>query len=447
MKNAAAVIACVSLVIASARAADWPRFRGPGGRGSGESAVPLAWDDDTNIRWKTPLPGPGSSSPVVQGDDVFVTCYSGYGVAGEPVGDPAKLVRHLACIARATGAVKWQRDIPAELPEDASEGFLTEHGYASSTPVADADAVYVFFGKSGVIAFDRSGGELWRVGVGKESSTRRWGSAASLVLHGDLVIVNAAEESQSIRGLDRRTGREVWKAEAAALELAYGTPAIVRLPDGREELVLAVPEELWGLDPATGKVRWYATHALTGNVSPSVVVDGDVIYVFGGFRSAGSLAVRAGGTGDVTKTHVLWTSKTSSYVATPLVHDGHLYWIDDRGQAFCASATTGEQVYRQRVDGIAAGGRPVYASPVSSAGRIYVPSRWSGTFVLPAEPRYEVLACNRFAGDESDASGTPAIADGCLFLRSGRFLYCIAAEEKAAPAVKSSTATPAAEAR
>jgi len=425
MRRFSALIVLLLMASATASAADWPRFRGPGGLGIGESAVPLEWSGEKNLFWKTPLPGPGSSSPVVHGGDVFVTCYSGYGVAGERGGEPAKLVRHLVCIDRTTGAEKWRKDVSAELPEDAFEGYLTEHGYSSSTPVVDADAVYAFFGKSGVIAFDRGGKELWRVGVGKESSNRRWGSAASLILHGDLVIVNAAEESQSIRGLDRKTGREIWKADAAALELAYGTPAIARLPDGREELVVAVPAEVWGLDPASGKIRWYASHALTGNVSPSVIVDGDTVYVFGGFRSAGSLAVRAGGSGDVTKSHVLWTSKSSSYVATPLLHEGHLYWIDDRGQAFCSSAKTGEQVYRSRVAEITGGGRPVYASPVLSAGRLIVPTRWSGTIVLPAEPRFEVLACNRFADDESDVSGTPAIADGRLYLRSGRFLYCV----------------------
>lgn len=421
----ALAIVPLSLAAPLALAADWPRFRGPDGRGIGESAVPLEWSEDKHLLWKAALPGPGSSSPIVHGDDVFVTCYSGYGVPGQAGAAQATLVRHLLCIDRGTGREKWRKDVPAELPEDAYEGFLTEHGYASSTPVADADAVYAFFGKSGVVAFDRAGKELWRVAVGQESSNRRWGSAASLILHNDLVIVNAAEESQSIRGLDRTTGREVWKAEAAALELAYGTPAVVTLPDGREELVVAVPSEVWGLDPATGKIRWYATHALTGNLSPSVIVDGDVVYVFGGFRSAGSLAVRAGGSGDVTTSHVLWTSRASSYVATPLLHEGHLYWIDDRGQAFCTSATTGEQVYRSRVAEIAAGGRPVYASPVVSAGRLIVPTRWSGTLVLPAEPRFEVLACNQFAGDESDFSGTPAIVDGRLYLRSGRFLFCV----------------------
>lgn len=419
------VAAAMLSACAAARGEDWPRFRGPDGLGRGGSAVPLTWSETEHLRWKAPLPGPGSSSPIVHGDDVFVTCYSGGKTASATTGDANGLVRHLLCIDRGTGRVKWQRDVVADPPEDAYEGFLTEHGYASSTPVVDTDAVYAFFGKSGVVAFDRSGRELWRVRVGRESSNRRWGSAASLIRHRDLVIVNAAEESQSIRGLDRRTGREVWKAEAAALELAYGTPVVTTLPDGRDELILAVPREIWGLDPDTGKLRWYVTHPLTGNVSPSVVVDGGVAYAFGGFRSAGSVAVRLGGTGDVTRSHVLWTSKVSSYVATPLLHEGHLYWIDDRGQAFCADARTGEQVYRQRVPEITAGGRPVYASPVLSGDRVYVATRWDGVLVLPAKPEFAVLAQNRFTGDESDASGTPAVADGCLVLRSGRFLYCV----------------------
>ena len=404
-----------------AAAADWPQFRGPGGAGAGASAVPLTWGDRMNLKWKTPLPGPGSSSPIVQGDFVFVTCYSGGGAAGE-----AALMRHLVCVRRSDGRVEWQRDVAAELPEDAYEGFLTEHGYASSTPVTDAGGVvFAFLGKSGVVAFDLGGKKLWQTAVGKESSNRRWGSAASPVLHGDNVIVNAAEESQSIRALDRKTGRQAWKADGAALELAYGTPGIVTLDDGTQELVIAVPGEVWGLDLATGKMRWHADMGLTGNVSPSVVVDGATVYVFGGFRSSGSLAVRAGGRGDVTKTHVLWKSRNSSYVATPLLHEDHLYWIDDRGQAFCMAARTGELVYRERVAGMAEGGRPVYASPVFSDGRIYVVSRWSGTYVLPAAPRYEILAQNRFDADESDFSGTPAISDGDMFLRSGRWLYCV----------------------
>ena len=183
------------------------------------------------------------------------------------------------------------------------------------------------------------------------------------------------------------------------------------------------------MDPGTGKLRWHTEMGLTGNVSPSVIVDGETVYVFGGFRSSGSLAVRAGGRGDVSKTHVLWTSRTSSYVATPVLHDGHLFWIDDKGLAFCSDAKTGAEIYKERVREITSGGRPVYASPVVADGKVYVVTRYDGTIVLPAAPRYEVLAHNVFEGDDSDASGTPALVDGRIYLRSGKFLYAIGSTE------------------
>jgi outer membrane protein assembly factor BamB len=330
---------------------------------------------------------------------------------------------------RQDGKVAWQRDIAAPGPDDPYAGYLTEHGYASNTPVTDGEMVWAFLGKVGIVAFDMEGTEIWRTGVGTESSNRRWGSGASLILHGEHLICNASEESQSIRALDKRTGKEVWKAEAAALELAYGTPGVVTLADGSEEIVVAVPGEVWGLDPRTGKLRWHAEMGLTGNVSPSVIVDGETVYVFGGFRSSGSLAVRAGGRGDVSKTHVLWTSRTSSYVATPVLHDGHLYWIDDKGLAFCADAKTGKEIYKERVREITSGGRPVYASPVVAGEKVVVVSRYDGTIVLPATPRYEVLAHNVFEGDDSDSSGTPALVDGRIYLRSGKFLYAIGSTE------------------
>jgi len=418
VRRAVLVAALVGAGAGGATAEDWPRFRGPDGRGIGGSTVPQRWGDGLNVRWRTPLPGGGSSSPIVHGDRVYVTGWSG-GQGG------VALARYILAIDRADGRIAWQRDVAATGADDAYQGYLTEHGYASSTPVTDGRTVVAFFGKGGVVAWDRDGTELWRADVGRESSNRRWGSAASPVIVGDRVIVSAAEESQSLQAFDLRSGKRLWKSEASALELAYGTPVPVTLDDGTVELVLAVPEEVWGLDPATGKVRWFATTALTGNVSPSVVVDGTTVYVFGGFRSAGSLALRAGGRGDVTKTHVLWTSRSSSYVATPVLHEGHLYWVDDRGQAHCISARTGQQVYRERVEGLEGGGRPVYASPVVSGGRMYVVSRWNGTLVLPAEPRYELLGRNAFSDDTSDSSGTPAISNGELFIRSGKYLTCI----------------------
>jgi outer membrane protein assembly factor BamB len=405
---------------------DWARFRGPAGSGIAQGAAPpLTWDDSNNLRWKVELPGPGSSSPIVIGKNVFVTCYSGYGIR-QSDGEPNQLKRHLLCINRLDGKTLWTATVAAELPEDPYQGYISEHGYASSTPTSDGERIYCFFGKSGVVAFDFDGNRLWHADVGKESSNRRWGSAASLILHRDSLIVNASEESQSIIALDKSTGQTRWKSPASTLELAYGTPSIVTTSDGRDELVVAVPGEVWGLNPDTGKLTWFAEHNLTGNICPSIFADGETVFVFGGFRSSGSLAVRAGGEGDVTRSRLLWSSSDSSYVATPILHQGHLYWTNDAGIAFCIDAKTGNQVYRERLRELQEGGRPVYASPVIAADKIYLPSRWDGVLVLAAKPSFEDLAQNRFAADDSDFNATPAISDGELFLRSNRFLYCVA---------------------
>lgn len=415
LRLSAVVVICLQS-LTPVLAGDWNRFRGPDGSGiSSDAPPPLRWDDETNLKWKTPLPGPGSSSPIVTGERVFVTCYSGAG---------GSLARQVVCVDRNTGDVVWSKSIDAAQPEDPYNGYLTEHGYASNTPVTDGERVYAFFGKGGVYAFDLDGNQLWQVSVGTQSSNRRWGSAASLVLYGEMVIVNAADESRSIRALDRETGEEVWNCDSDMLELAYGTPTLVPTESGTE-LVIGVPGEIWGVNADNGKLRWYAETNLTGNICPSVVAGEGVVYLFGGYRSSGSHAFRPGGRDDVTASHEVWSTRNSSYVATPLLHEGHLYWVDDRGLAFCVSAESGEEIYRVRLEGLAGEGKPVYASPVLVDGKIYVVSRWEGTFVFAAQPEFEQLALNRFASDESDFSGTPAVSDGELFLRSNEFLYCV----------------------
>jgi outer membrane protein assembly factor BamB len=412
-----------------ARAADWAQFRGPGGAAVAKDAavVPAEWGDGKNLAWKAALPGPGSSSPIVVGDRVYVTCYTGYGVDGQQGGDPSKLKRLLVCLDRKDGNARWTSSVDAILPEDPYRGFLTEHGYASSTPASDGTSVFCFFGKSGVVAFDAaSGKQLWRTIVGKESDKRGWGSAASPVLYKDLVIVNASSESQSIRALDKKTGKEVWKAEAVALELCFGTPALVQLPNGATELAIAVPGELWGLNPDSGKLQWYASTRVAGNVAPSVVAADGVVYLTGGFESRGTMAVRAGGKGDVTRSHVLWSISDSSYIPSPVALDGKLYWVDDNGRAACLDAASGNVINQQRLQlrGSSRRGKAVYASVVAAGDKLIAVTRTSGAFVLGATPSLQVLAINRL-GDESDFNPTPAVAGGQLFLRSNRALYCI----------------------
>ena len=253
---------------------------------------PPTWNETENLRWKVELPGPGSSSPIIHGDRVYVTSYSGYGLPGDTEGDVKSLMRQLTCVDRITGTLLWTSTVPGTVPEDLFQGYISEHGYASNTPVTDGERVFCFFGKSGVVAFDRQGKQLWQTPVGSESSIRRWGSGASLILYKNLVIVNAAEESQALRALDQLDGKEVWKVENPALELAYATPGLVQRNEGRTDLVMALPGEAWGLNPETGETRWTIEHELTGTICPSILAHEDTIFIFGGFRSAGSLALK-----------------------------------------------------------------------------------------------------------------------------------------------------------
>lgn len=419
-----------SISLHAAPSTDWPRFLGPTGAAVvTESAVPLKWSDSENIVWKAEMPGPGSSSPIVHGDKVFVTCWTGYGDK-EGANDMSQLTRHLICLNRADGKVIWDAKVPTAAQEDPWQGFITEHGYATHTPVTDGEHVYVFFGKSGALAFDMNGKQLWQTSCGTSSGRTRWGSAASPVLHGDLLVINASDEAQAIIGIDKKTGKILWKAEGE-FGMAYGTPNFIQR-DGVTDLVIAVPQELWGLNPETGKLRWHAVHGLSGNVSPSVIPGGDTAYVFGGYPATRSAAIKLGGKGDITANAILWSSGTSSYVPTPILKDGHLYVVNDQGFAICMSVTTGEEVFRERVmensssgGGRRGGGKPFYASPVLIGDKLVCVSRKNGAYILAAQPKFQIVGHNVLSLDGSQFNGTPAISGGLLILRSDKAVYCI----------------------
>lgn len=425
--NSTEVKNTTKLVSSQSKDIGWSRFRGPNGCGlSDDARIPTQWSENENLAWKVKLPGAGASSPILTEQFVFVTSYSGYGENLQDPGDTNELKRQLSCIRRSDGEIAWTRSIDSDHREDPYQGKgLPEHGYASNTPVTDGQRVFAFLGKSGVIAFDLQGQQLWKVSVGTESGNRGWGTAASLMLYENLVIVNAAEESQRILALDQTSGAVVWEAEAATLELCYSTPAIVQVDATRDDLVVAVPGEVWGMNPRNGKLVWYVKTSLTGNLSPSIIVDGTNMIAFGGYRSSGSLAIKAGGKGDVTATHTLWTSRNSSYVATPVLLDGRFYWIDDRGVYYCASAENGELLHRARVPDINDGGSPVYASPIAINGKIYIQTRSSGVLVLQPSEELQIVAQNRFESDKSIFNATPAVDAGQLFLRSDAYLYCV----------------------
>jgi outer membrane protein assembly factor BamB len=328
------------------------------------------------------------------------------------------------CLDLSDGKVLWQKSVAATLPEDPFQGQLRQHGYASQTPAADGERVFAFFGKSGVVAFDWEGKQLWQASVGTGSAIMGWGSASSLVLYENLVIVNANAESQALVALDKKTGRQVWKADAEGYAGSWSTPVLMKADDGKQELIVFMPGEVWGFDPTDGGLYWYCTGVRGAATSSIVAKDGIVYVVGGGPRGSGSTAIRIGGQDDVSDSRVAWKQSDGSYVPSPVLADGHLYWVDDRGTAFCLNADTGERVFRERLPD--AGG--VYASPVVADGKIYAVTRRNGAFVLEAAPKLKVLAHNRLESDGTDFNASPAVVPGGLLLRSNRFVYRIGAK-------------------
>ncbi|TWT56794.1 outer membrane biogenesis protein BamB [Thalassoglobus neptunius] len=456
---------CASLAVTlTVHADDWMRFRGPNGSGvSDDDSIPTEWSDTENMSWKAELPGPGSSSPIIVGDRVFITCWSGYGTDSDNPGNKEDLKLHLVCLNRTDGEILWTGDIEPTGKEEDYRGMFAQHGYASHTPASDGKNIYAYFGKSGAVAFDLDGNRLWDASIGTESDPRGWGSASSPVLVGDKMIIPATAESQALVALDKETGEEVWRQEAQGFTGTWGTPVVCQREDGLEDLVIGVPYEVWGFNPETGKMRWFAESVESDSMCSSVIEHEGTIYLIEG-RSGGSIAIRSGGKGDVTDTNVLWSGRERGRISTPVFYNQRIYWISG-GIVSCIDAKTGDQLFQARLqsggdrgrdeqsadrDGSresarggpgggfgrgSGGGRSrggmggqSYASPVVAGDQMYYVDRSGTTYVIGLGDEYKLLATNQFSDDDSDFSGTPAISDGQLFIRSNKYLYCIAEE-------------------
>jgi len=415
------VLMPILLLAIPALGADWRQFRGPGGSGvSDETGLPTTWSAKENIVWRTKLPGLGTSCPIVVGKRVYLTCYSGYGLGvfkkrekdeKEPE-DLKDLKRHLVCIDRANGSILWTKNFDPLLPE--SNYYVHEgdfHGYASSTPASDGKNLYVFFGISGIYCFDLDGNQQWRSDVGK--GKRNWGSSNSPVLFKDLVIVNASVESGSMIAFDKNTGKEAWRAKG--ISDSWNMPVLVDAPNGAE-LVANISGAVLSLDPASGKELW-RVKANGGYVCPSVVAHKDTVYAVRG----SVLAIKAGGRGDVSESHVLWKAGGNSQIPSPAYHDGRLYWVERGGVFNCLDAASGKPVYKERVSK----GGEFFASPLIADGKLYLVSRFSGSYVIAEGPKFKELAHSTFEDDKSRTNATPIAHEGCLLLRTDQYLYCI----------------------
>ena len=403
---------------------EWTQFRGSDYSRTSETNIAEQWDSE-NVAWKIPLPGRGSSSPVVFANRIYLTAYTGYGLTNEAPGNASDLVRHLFCINAEDGNVVWQKAVPAKSDKNEFNNWgVGVHGYASSTAAVDKTGIYVFFGATGVLAFNHEGKELWRADVG--SHTHGFGSGTSPLLYKNMVIINASVESGEnekvgdLIALKKSDGSEVWRQ--SGIRESWNTPVVYTSLNGSDELAVTIKGKILAFDPNTGKPLWNCD-GIDDYICPHITVQDGTLYAGGGRRSR-TIAIHSGGSGDVTESHMLWDIAKGSNVSSAVFHDGHLYWAKEKnGVLYCANARTGEVLYEQRLN---PSSELIYASPLLANGRLYYVSRKNGIFVVAAKPEFELLAHTKMEGDDSVFNASPVpLPGGAVLLRSDSFLYRI----------------------
>ncbi len=386
-------------------AADWPAWRGPTGQGyCEETNVLLAWSSKENVKWKVPLANQGNSTPIVWGDNIFVTQANKGGSE-----------RTLLCFARADGKLRWQKDVAYS----DKERNWADTWYANASPTTDGERVVVSFGSAGMYCYDFDGKELWkRTDLGKWE--HEFGSGASPVLHGDLAILwcgpnKNPKDRNFLLAVDKKTGKTVWEHDEK--EGSWGTPIITKV-DGKDQLLLGVGPHLKGFDPKAGKQLWQCA-GLTSYVYTSPLFGNGVVVGMSGF-GGDSIAVKIGGSGDITKDR-LWLHKkpATQRVGSGIIVGEHAYMIDENAVPHCYELTTGKDLWTEvpRPKGT------TWGSMVHADGRIYLLMRNGETLVLAAKPKYEVLAINLLPGEQTNSS--IVISNGQIFIRSFKNLWCI----------------------
>jgi len=436
-----ALVVCLLVVTAiclpkkeTNKGSNWPGWRGPGSQGiSTEKNLPVEWSTTKNIAWKTPLPGRGHSSPVVWGNRIFLTsAIEGEVIPGakaidhmdegkpwrhpDSLGADRKQTFKVFCLDRDTGKVLWEKV--------AYEGKVYDDrhkrsAYASPTPTTDGHYVYAWFGSEGVYCYDFSGKLIWKESFGG-IATMGMGVGTSPVLYENVLILQCDEdagEKSFIVGLDKKTGKQVWK-ESRKVQASWSTPVLAEAA-GRTELITNGNEFIISYDPRTGKELW-RSKGVESNAIHTPLVGNGMVYLTAGYPAKRVLAIKLGGSGDVTKSSIAWQyEKGTAYVSSPILYEDYIYLISDKGILTCLDAKTGEVKYE--------GGRvPVPASfmssPVAFDGKILMSSQDGDTFVVKAGPVHEIMRTNSLS---EPIYTTPALAGGRIFIRGEKNLYCI----------------------
>ncbi len=404
----AAGLARVGWVPTDVSAADWPAWRGPLGTGvSTEQELSFDWSATQNVRWRTPLPEPGNSTPIVSRGRIFLTQSEG-------------TRRNLLCFDRKDGKLLWKNGVGVELEERTHK----TNPYASASPVTDGERVIVWFGSGGLAAYDFDGKEIWRTDLGRHD--HRFGYGGSPVIQGDLCFLNFGPGVREfLVAVETKSGKEVWRHTSPTPGAddvlgTWSTPLIVE-HQGRVELISALRGELAALDPHTGKVFWSVNDWGIQAKSSPVAGDG-VVVLTGDFEPKTSeVAVRLGGAGEVAKTHVLWRKTPSrARVGTGVIQNGYFYGSRTGGFADCIELESGKIVWDERLP-VTSGHSAIWTSPVLADGKLYFVNQGGDIFVVRASRQFALVATHSL---RETCNASPAISDGEIFLRTHQALWC-----------------------
>ena len=403
--------ACLLIVCDSAKSENWMRFRGPTGQGiSTEAKLPVTWSATKNIKWKVSLPGKGWSSPIVFEDNVFITASSEEGVSCRVI-----------CINRKDGSITWETEVHRQKPGP----MRKQNSYATPTPVTDGKLVYSVFYDGTVTAVDFSGKIAWKNSEVKFFSLHGLG-ASPILVNGQVIMPfdgSSREDSKVgwkvpwdkavVLSLVTEDGSVRWKGKRGESRVGHVTPILV---DNGSQLVSAGGDRVQGFDPTTGKRIW-SVYSQGEGVTPSPAVGGGLIYTSSGFEAPTLRAIRLGGKGEITKTHIAWEQKRGVATLSSLLYvKPYLYSISRDNILHCMEASSGKIVWMERLSGVH------WASPVYADGRIYILSEEGVTLVLRPGPKYDEVARNEIS-DTCFAS--MAVSQGNFYIRSAQHLYCI----------------------
>ncbi len=414
------VIMCCTLSMRLASAADWTEFRGPSAQGhSAETQLPTVWGSDKNVLWKSPIAGLGWSSPIVLGDQVFLTT----AVSSNGAHSPEQTLQAL-CLDLKTGAVRWSVDVFQQKSVSAPfDKVHTKNSQASPTPITDGKHLYVHFGSRGTACLTLDGKIVWTTQELKYQQVH--GNGGSPIIVDDKLIFSCdGGDIGFMAALDRATGKILWKTDRSVAnspkKFAFGTPLLIEA-SGRRQVISQGTGAVYGYQVEDGKELWRARYGDGYSVIPRPVYSHGLLFVGSGYDKASVIAVDPTGTGDVTDSHVRWTlTRGAPHTPSPLVVGDELYLVSDGGIATCLDAVTGNEHWQKRLGG------NYSASPLAAGGNIYFQSEAGETIIVKAGTAYTEVGRNQL---EARTFASYAVAGPSLLIRTEKNLYRIGNRE------------------